>query len=130
MAKGKSVEDVPNASEDSRKVPKVSETLNGGLDNLEKAGAGENRIKELELKLRDAEIASRAKDMHIDRQNEERSWFFEKLNEASYKIGGLETRLLQLEGPRQERPAEDGDEVEDPETAESEEDEPEATNQD
>ena len=63
---------------------------------MEEVSAGENRMKELELKIRDAEIASRAKDMHLDRQNEERNWFFEKLNEASYKIGGLETRLLQL----------------------------------
>ena len=103
LAKGKSVEDLPNASEDFRNLRNHSETQNGGPDNLGEASVGENRIKELELKLRDAEITNRAKDMHIQRQIEERNWFFEKLNEASHQLGVLETKLLQLEGPRQER---------------------------
>ena len=134
LAKGKSVEDVPNASEDFRKVPKVSETLNGGPHNLEEVSVGEDRMKELELKLRDAEITNRAKDMHIDRQNEERNWFFEKLNEASRQIGVLETKLLQLEGPKQKQASQDNGEihaeVKEPRVIESEERNQGETNQD
>jgi len=117
-----------------RRLRKISETLNGGTDKLEEASVGENRIKELEFKLRDAEITHWAKDRHIHRQNEERDWFFEKLNEASRQIGVLETKLLRLEGPKQDQANQDNDEisaeVEDPGAAESEEDEPEAANQD
>jgi len=76
---------------------------------LEEASAGENRIKELEFKLRDADITNRAKDIHIERQNKERELFFEQLIETSRQIGALETKLLQLEGPKQTRSAHDGD---------------------
>ena len=41
------------------------------------------------------------------RQYEERNWFFEQLNESSRKIGVLETQLLQLEGPTQDRSEQD-----------------------
>ena len=110
LAKGKSVEDFPQHAESVGTVPKVSEPPHGGPNNFEEESGGENRIKELELKLRDSEITNRAKDMHIKRQNEERELFFEQLIEASRQIGALETKLLQLEGPKQERPALDGEE--------------------
>ena len=61
--------------------------------------------------MKDAEITNRAKDMHIQRQNEEREMFFERLNEASHQIGVLETKLLQLEGPRQDQADQDDSEI-------------------
>ena len=70
----------------------------------EEESGGENRIKELELKLKDAEITNRAKDMHIQRQNEEREMFFERLNEASHQIGVLEPSFCNLKAPDKTRP--------------------------
>ena len=58
-------------------------------------------IKELEFKLRDAEIGSRAKDLHIGRMNAERDRFLQQLIESSRQLGILETKLRQLEAPKQ-----------------------------
>jgi hypothetical protein len=57
-------------------------------------------IEELEKEIRDLEITNRGKDYFIGRLERERDGFFEQLLTASRKVGELETKLLQLEGPK------------------------------
>ena len=45
-------------------------------------------------------ITNRAKDYFVDQLKKERDVLFDQLLSASRKVGELETRLLQLEGPR------------------------------
>ena len=78
-----------------------------GNDAPESDNDSGKRIKELEFKLRDAEIGSRAKDLHIERQNAERDWLLNQLIEGSRRIGILETKLLQLETPKANHPNQD-----------------------
>jgi hypothetical protein len=54
--------------------------------------------KEWELKLRDLEITNRAKDMHIERLETDRTKAVEQLVGMSRYVGELETKLLQLGG--------------------------------
>ena len=79
-------------------------TPDDGNDSPASDNDSSKRIKELEFKLRDAEIGSRAKDLHIERQNTERDWLLKQLTEGSRQIGILETKLLQLESPRSDHP--------------------------
>ena len=56
------------------------------------------RVKELELRNRDLEIATRGKDQMIELLQEERGQFHKELMGMSRHVGELETQLLQLGG--------------------------------
>lgn len=58
-------------------------------------------IRELEYKLRDEQIASRAKDMFINRLENERNNLLDQVTKWSRQVGVLETKLLQIEAPKQ-----------------------------
>jgi hypothetical protein len=84
----------------------------GGSESIPKApesdqqGEGENdaRVKELELKNRDLEIATRGKDFYIKRLEQERTQHVDQLVGMSRYVGELETQVLQLGGtPRGDR---------------------------
>jgi hypothetical protein len=78
---------VPNGTEKPQKSSTASEPDN-------------EQIKELERENLDLKIANRAKDYHIEQMEKERTGFFDQLLVASRKVGELETKLLQLEGPK------------------------------
>ena len=62
------------------------------------------RVKELELRNRDLEIATRGKDQMIEMLQMERGQFHKELMGMSRYVGELETQLLQLGGaPRGDR---------------------------
>ena len=75
------------------------------------ADSGERgRVKELELQVRDLEITNRVKDQVIgmkDQQigqlQQEHRDYIERLIDSGHRIGELETKLLQLEGPSAEK---------------------------
>ncbi len=48
----------------------------------------------------DLKITNKAKDMFIERLQEEREDFVEKLMISSHRVGELETKLLQLQAPQ------------------------------
>jgi hypothetical protein len=52
---------------------------------------------ELERENFDLKITNRAKDMAMERMQKEREDIFEKLLNASHRVGELENQLLQLE---------------------------------
>jgi hypothetical protein len=58
-------------------------------------------IRELEYKLRDEQIASRAKDIAINRLENEHMHLLDHVAMWSRQVGVLETKLLQIEGPKQ-----------------------------
>ena len=62
--------------------------------------ADERKVQELEREILDLKIANRGKDMFIDQLKGERTGFFEKLLSANRTVGQLETKLLQLDGPK------------------------------
>ena len=57
------------------------------------------RIREMEQEIFDLRITNRAKDQVIDHFRAERKDMIDQLLNASRRVGELETRLLQLEGP-------------------------------
>ena len=70
-------------------------------------GAGETTLRELEKELMDLKITNRAKDQYIERLHQDREAFaverqeyVEKLMSFNRKVGELETKLLQLERPK------------------------------
>lgn len=64
--------------------------------------AGNDKIiRELEYKLRDEQIASRAKDMVINRMENEHMHLMDQVAQWSRQVGVLETKLLQIEAPKQ-----------------------------
>ncbi len=73
----------------------------------ESAAEGEpTEVGELKREILDLKIANRGKDMFIEQLQkeretfaEERSDYVDKLMAFDHKVGELETRLLQLEGP-------------------------------
>ena len=89
---------VPQPAEDFRTIPHDAETGNETetVSEIEKS-----RGKELERENLDLKIANRGKDYLIDQLKNERTGFFEQLLTANKKMGELETKLLQLEKPRQ-----------------------------
>lgn len=58
------------------------------------------RVKDLEKELLDLKITNRGKDYFIEQLQKEREGLLEQVVSTSRKVGELETRLLQLEGPR------------------------------
>ena len=90
------------ASEPFGNVPPAAETVK----NIRPSMDDESRVKELERQNLDLKIANRGKDYLIDELNKERKSFFDQLLSANRKVGELETRLLQLEGPKPQKPGE------------------------
>jgi len=89
---------VPQPAEDFRTIPNAAET---GNDTEAASEIEKSRVKELERENLDLKIANRGKDYLIDQLKGERTGFFEQLLTANKKMGELETKLLQLEKPRQ-----------------------------
>jgi len=58
--------------------------------------ADDRKVKELERQVMDLKIANRGKDYLIEKLQEERTGFFDRLLNSSRKLGELENRLLQL----------------------------------
>ena len=73
-------------------IPKRSES------SLRRDTDDSDRVKELELRKRDLEIATRAKDQVLALYEKEHGQFTEKLFRISRYVGELETQLLQLGG--------------------------------
>lgn len=97
---------VPKGNEGFRTVPKEP----SGTAPADTADGGENpsRIRALEQEVMDLKITNRAKDYFIEQLKQdreavaaERQTFVEKLIVFTRKVGELETKLLQLTGPRQ-----------------------------
>jgi chromosome segregation ATPase len=65
----------------------------------------DSRIRELENQIRDLQITNKAKDMFIDRLQNERDSFLSELMDRSERIGRLETQLLQLQASRRTQEA-------------------------
>jgi hypothetical protein len=80
-----------------------SEPVGNVRNDAERAEMTEDsgHAKDWESKVRDLEITNRAKDYFIEQLQKERTGFFDQLLTANRKVGELETRLLQLEGPKQ-----------------------------
>jgi len=57
------------------------------------------RIREMEQEILDLKITNRAKDQVIDHFRAERKEIIDQLLNASRRVGELETKLLQLDGP-------------------------------
>jgi hypothetical protein len=83
------------ASETFGNVPPAAETVR----NSKSPENDESPAKELERENLDLKITNRAKDMVIDRMQNEREGFFDQLLAANRKLGELETKLLQIESP-------------------------------
>lgn len=77
-------------------VPKDSE---GRQQVNSEADTG--RMREFEKEVLDLKITNRGKDFLIEQMQKERNGFFDQLLAANRKVGELETRLLQLEGPKE-----------------------------
>jgi hypothetical protein len=88
---------VPQDSEGFRTVPHDVET---GHKHEPSSEGDANRLKELERENLDLKITNRAKDMAMEQMGKERENFFNQLLTATHKLGELETKLMQLEGPK------------------------------
>jgi len=82
---------VPNGAEPERRERRDSE----------QSGP---RVKELEAKVFDLQVLNAGKDFFIEQLRKERTTYVQDLMEASRRVGELETRLLQIEEPKSERP--------------------------
>lgn len=78
-------------------VPKPSESPKTAAATSED---DTGRLRELEKENLDLKIVNKGKDFLIEQLQKERDGFFGQLMESSRKVGELETRLLQLEGPK------------------------------
>ena len=87
---------MPQDSDGFRTVPHDAEIVKKTAPVSE---GDKSRILELERENLDLKITNRAKDMVIEQARKEREGFFDQLLSASRKMGELETKLLQLEGP-------------------------------
>jgi hypothetical protein len=63
--------------------------------------AKDKKIRELEFQLRDEQIVSRAKDIVLERMEKERKDLLDQVVKWSHQVGVLETKLLQIEAPKQ-----------------------------
>ena len=86
------------ASEPVGSVPKASETPRSATDASE---TDTGQIRELEKEVLDWKILNKGKDFFIEQLQKERNNILSQLMQSSRKVGELETRLLQLEGPEQ-----------------------------
>ena len=83
------------APESGRTVPKGSEKT----PRSEAATDDPERVSDLETEVMDLKILNSGKDFLIGQLRQERDGFFNKLLDASHKLGELEAKLLQLEAP-------------------------------
>ena len=101
---------LPNPSERVKEEPEPKREESARPQPAAPAEGTPARLKELELENRDLMITTRAKDMFIeqlrkDREDfvKERQQFVDQLISSSRRIGELETKLLQIEAPRNDR---------------------------
>jgi hypothetical protein len=87
---------VPEPAEAIGNVPKGSEHRQEGDEHSGSEEQG--KLRELLREVTDLRITNKAKDMFIERLQEEREDFVNKLMISSHRVGELEGRLLQLEG--------------------------------
>lgn len=78
------------ATEDVPPIPPKSEAAHPPSED----------IKKLEQEIFDLKIMNKGKDYLIDQLRQERGEFITRIEDNSYRIGQLETKLLQLEAPR------------------------------
>jgi hypothetical protein len=88
---------INGASEAVGNVPKGSERLNGVSES------DNGLIRELERENLDLKITNRGKDLYIEQLQKERKGFFDQLLAATREMGELESKLLQLEGAKQNK---------------------------
>ena len=77
----------------------ASETAKSAPEN---AGNDPGQIRELEKEVLDLKIVNKGKDFFIEQLRKERDNILGQLIQTSRKVGELETRMLQLEEPRNE----------------------------
>lgn len=113
LAKARELGVLPNLSEPviEEKVaePRAQQSAPSPQSEVTSEGT-QAKLHELELANRDLLITSRAKDMFIDQLRKDREEFInerqkliDQLVSSSRHIGELETKLLQIEAPRQDR---------------------------
>ena len=89
----------PEPSERFRSVPKEDEGQRRALaPDLDSEG---ERLKEMEKENLDLKITNRGKDFFIEQLQKERNGIFDQLLQSNRKVGELETKLLQIQPPRQ-----------------------------
>ena len=86
-------------SEPVGNVPKRSERPQQTAEASSEIDTG--RIRELEKEVMDLKITNRGKDFFIEQLQTERDGFFGQLLDVSRKVGELETKLQQLESPKE-----------------------------
>jgi hypothetical protein len=92
--------------ERTREVKREERTNEGAFERTTfedevTTAAKDKKIRELEFQLRDEQIVSRAKDIALDRMEKERKDLLDQVVRWSHQVGVLETKLLQIEGPKQ-----------------------------
>lgn len=89
---------VNEPSEPFGTVPKPLETRNPAPEDV-----GHNRegIEELKKEITDLKITNRAKDLFIEQLRNEREGLINQVIQSSEKVGELQSRLLQLESPKE-----------------------------
>jgi hypothetical protein len=87
-------------SPDSETFGSHEKAVKHSLASATANAADERKVQELEREIMDLKIANRGKDYLIDQLKGERTGFFEKLLSANRTVGQLETKLLQLDGPK------------------------------
>ena len=90
-------------SEDVGNVPKASEQEPGSIELQDKDNRNEKNIEELKGVIVDLKITNRVKDAFIKGMTEEKNNMLTKLLVYSRKVGELETKLLQLEAPKEKQ---------------------------
>ena len=89
----------PEISEPGGNLPKAQEPRPGHTPQIGAAEKDSGQVKALEQEVMDLKIVNRGKDYFIEQLRNEREGLLEKLITSSYKVGELETRLLQLGAP-------------------------------
>ena len=79
-----------------------SETKSKAINSRMKAGTAEESSTPLEMEIMDLRILNRGKDYFIEQLKKERERLLEKLVSGSHRIGELESRLQQINAPRNE----------------------------
>lgn len=87
---------VNEPSEPTRNIRKSSETVNSAPEDSKSP----RELQEIEREMNDLKIANRVKDAFIEQLRQEREGLVNHLVQSSRKVGELETRLLQLESPK------------------------------
>src|ERR1041385_5482157 len=91
-------EPVPNDSEPDGPIPNSSDSKRA--ESAEDTGAGEMRVKALEAQLLDLKILNGGKDFLIDQLRKEREGLFKQVVDYSRQVGHLDTKVRQLQDPR------------------------------